>query len=64
MGGLGDVGGVDVVVVRHVVTVVVLQGHQVGDEGVQRDFEHVQQVSLLQSDDDNKSMFTVNAAKS
>ena len=31
VGGLGDIGGVDAVVVRRVPVVVVLQVHQVGD---------------------------------
>lgn len=45
--GLGDVGSVETVVVRHVSMVMVLQGHHVRDEGVDRDTKRLQQLSLL-----------------
>ena len=47
MGGLGDVGGVQRVVVRHVLQVVVLQCHHESDEGLGRNIERLKQVSLL-----------------
>lgn len=47
MCGLGDIGGVEAVVVRYVAMVMVLQCHHVGDEGVDGNAEGLQQLSLL-----------------
>lgn len=45
--GLGDVGSVQTVVVRHVGVVVVLQGQHERHKGVGRNLERPHQVSLL-----------------
>ena len=47
MGGLGHVCRVEAVVIGHVGVVVVLQSHHVGDEGVGRDAERLQQIPFL-----------------
>lgn len=48
VGGLCDVSGVEAVVVGHVGMVVVLQGHNIGHKGVDRDSKRLQQIPLLQ----------------
>ena len=48
MAGLGDVGGVQVVVVLHVLQVVVLQGHEEAHQGGGGDLEDGEQVPLLE----------------
>ena len=45
--GLGHVGRVQAVVVRHVGMVVVLQGHHVGHKGIHGDLKCLHQVPLL-----------------
>lgn len=47
MSGLDDVGGVDVVVVRHICVVVILQSHHEGDESVHWNLERLEQVAFL-----------------
>jgi hypothetical protein len=45
---LGDVGGVQAVVVGNVLQVVILQGHQKADENVARNFELLHQITFLE----------------
>ena len=45
---LGDVGGVQAVVVGNVLQVVILQGHQEADENVARNFELLHQITFLE----------------
>jgi hypothetical protein len=48
MARLGDVGCVQVIVVLDILEVVVLEGHQEGEEGGGRDLEGGEQAALLQ----------------
>lgn len=55
MCGLGDICGMEAVVVRYVSMVMVLQGHHISDKGVDGDAKCLQQLSLLKREDRSQS---------